>query len=70
MIPRYYEMIAEFLSEYMHTDGGGMIPADPKTIQGGLFLLLASGWTEKEIKREAIRKYNVIIRDDLFPRRV
>ena len=70
MIPGYYEMIAAFLSEYMHTDGGGMLPADPKTIRSGLFLLLASGWTQEAIKREAIRAYNVIIRDDLFPRRV
>lgn len=70
MIPGYYETIAAFLSEYMHIDGGGMIPPDPKAIQGGLFLLLASGLTQEEIKREAIRTHNVIIRDDLFPRRV
>ena len=70
MIEGYYEMIAAFICEHIMPINGGLIPPDPKAIQRGLFMLLAAGWTKEDIKREEIREYSVIIRDDLFPRRV
>ena len=69
MIEGYYEMIAAFINDHVRPINGGMIPPDPRAIQGGLLALLACGWTKEGIKREAIREYSVIIRDDLFPRR-
>ena len=70
MIEGYYEMIAEFICEHIRPINGALIPPNPRAIQSGLFMMLAAGWTQEDIKREAIREYNVIIRDDLFPRRV
>ena len=70
MIPGYYEMIAAFICDHIRPINGGLIPPNPRAIQSGLFMMLAAGWTQEDVKREAIREYNVIIRDDLFPRRV
>lgn len=68
MIRDYYKMIAAFVSQYVFTTDGGAIPADPKCIRGALFVMMnKKGYTKDEIKYEAIRDFNVIIREDLFP---
>lgn len=68
MIPRYYEMIAAFLSQYVMKADGNPVPPDPKYIRDALAVLIHdNGWSKYDIKIEAIRDYNVIIREDLFP---
>ena len=66
MIEGYYVMIAEFLSEVFRPAGVQIVP-DPMCIKWAINTLVMNGITKEEIKLAAIREYNVIIRDDLFP---
>lgn len=68
MIPGYYETIAAFLSQYFSQTDGSPIPPDPKYIRGALTVMMQDeGWSKYDIKLEAIRDFNLIIREDLFP---
>ena len=68
MIKGYYALIAAFLSQYVQTDEGGAIPPDPRMICAAIRVLIEDGvMTRDEIRLAAIRGYNVIIREDLFP---
>lgn len=68
MIPGYYQMITSFLSQYVMQADGTPLPPDPKYIRDALAVLIQdNGWSKYDIKVEAIRDFNVIIREDLFP---
>ena len=66
MIENYYLMIADFLSDVFQPTGVRVAP-DPMCIKLAINTLVKNGATMEEIKLAAIREYNVIMRDDLFP---
>lgn len=68
MIKGYYARLAAFLSEYVRLPGGDPIPPDVALIMAAIQHLIRSGvFTKKSMKLEALRSYDVIIREDLFP---
>ena len=69
MIPGYYVRIAAFLTELLRPVGlDHDLPADPRWIKAGLAALIQNGIATKEdLKLAAVRGYDVIIREDLFP---
>lgn len=65
----YYERLAAFLSELAATKDGGPIPPDPTYIRDAINLLISEGYfTEADLKRQALRDYDVIIHDRFFIR--
>lgn len=66
MIRGYYERISAFVSDYLQTVDGSPIPPDPRYIVAALKMLIKMGLPKEEIKRRAVRDYDVIIREDLF----
>ena len=57
------QLVAAWISQYVTpTDGGLMIPADPRFLKDGIQLLIEGGvMTPEEIRREALKDYGVII---------
>lgn len=57
------DRIAHFLSIYViDANTGGVLPAHPAYIKDAIGLILDKGvMTEKEMKREALKDWNVII---------
>lgn len=71
MIKGYYARIADFLSQYSTTAEGDRIPPNPIYIRSAIEVLINERiFTKEELKQEAIRTHDVIIRDDLFPTEV
>lgn len=69
MIKGYYSRIAAFLSEYVQMGDGGPVPPDPAYIRAALTVLVEDEvFSIEEIKRYALQDYDVIIREDLFPK--
>ena len=68
MIKGYYARIAAFLSEYVRLPGRDPVPPDVALIADAIRYLISSGvFTKESMKLEALRSYDVIIREDLFP---
>lgn len=63
------ERIAAFLRQYVEYDGGLLLPADREAIKDAVSLMIENKiMSVDEMRREALREYNVIIPWDLFPK--
>lgn len=61
------ERICRFLSRYVEIQGGGLLPSDERFLKDGIMQLIDNCiMTKDEIKREALREYNVIVPEHLF----
>lgn len=62
----YYVAIATFLS--YHIICGRAIRPDPVEIRNAIMMLMhGTGLTKEQVRLMAIRDFNIIIREDLFP---
>lgn len=63
-----YERIGAFLSQYVRTNSGGILPHDVSTFKKGIKMLLESKTfeSEQDMKLECLRDYSIIIPDFLF----
>lgn len=61
------ERICRFLSQYVEIQGGELLPSDEEYLKDGITpLSINSAMTKDEIRREALREYNVIVPEHLF----
>lgn len=63
-----YERIGTFLSQYVHTKSGGILPQDISYFKRAIKMLLESKTfeSEQDMKLECLRDYSIIIPDFLF----
>ncbi len=60
--------IAAWLSKYVRTRGGRVVPPDEGFLRDGIGLLIREGvMTKQEVRAEALNEYDVIIPEDFFP---
>lgn len=68
MIKGYYSLIAAYLSTYVRMPDGEPIPPDVALIKKIISDMIRGGRiTKSQMKHEALRISDVIIREDLFP---
>lgn len=68
MIKGYYVRIAGYLSEHvLNPDGEPILPEIIEMKDAIRYLMTVQGLTKEQIKAEALRDHDVIIREDFFP---
>ena len=67
----YYQKLAAFLEEFMSERNAVVLPSNPFALAVVIRMLISLGvTTPEELRREALRRYDIIIRDEMFQREV